>query len=166
MELKQKQVLITIWILGNPECQRSVVDLLNITKLILFCVYRTICRAITNSLSSQYLTYLLVYNWAPLGKMINFGSFAQGNALDQWSVFRSHRSVIRWIHVQSGFDTDLEMDLLEKNATDQKSWSGFSQRNAPLMSITARTEKVKTCIYLPRFSSDNGRLHQGVLQVG
>ena len=29
--------------------------------------------------------YLLVWNWAPLGKMINFGSFAQRNALDQWS---------------------------------------------------------------------------------
>ena len=25
------------------------------------------------------------------------------------------------------------MDLLERNATDQKSWSGFSQRNAPLV---------------------------------
>ena len=28
--------------------------------------------------------------------------------------------------------TDLKMDLLERNATDQKSWSGFSQRNASL----------------------------------
>ena len=29
------------------------------------------------------------------------------------------------------------------------------------MSITARTERVKTCIYLPRVSSDKSRLHQG-----
>ena len=29
------------------------------------------------------------------------------------------------------------------------------------MSITARTEKVKACIYLPRVSSDNNRVHQG-----
>ena len=29
----------------------------------------------------------------------------------------------------------------------------------------AWTEKVKTCIYLPSVSSDNSRLHQGVLQV-
>ena len=29
--------------------------------------------------------------------------------------------------------TDLKMDLLERNATDQKSWSRFSQRNAPLV---------------------------------
>ena len=33
------------------------------------------------------------------------------------------------------------------------------------MSITARTDKVKTCIYFPRVSSDNSRLHRGVLQV-
>ena len=32
MELKQKQVLITIWILGNPECLRSVTDRFNITN--------------------------------------------------------------------------------------------------------------------------------------
>ena len=85
MELKQKQVLITIWILGNPECLRSVADRFNITKSILFRVYRRICGAIANKLSGQYLKYLLVWNWAPLGKMINFGSFAQRNALDQWS---------------------------------------------------------------------------------
>ena len=33
----------------------------------------------------QYMKYLLVWNWVPLGKMINFGSLAQRNALDQWS---------------------------------------------------------------------------------
>ena len=85
MELKQKQVLITIWILGNPECLRSVADRFNITKSILFRVYRRICGAIANNLSGQYTKHLFVWNWAPLGKMINFGSFAQRNALDQWS---------------------------------------------------------------------------------
>ena len=83
--LKQKQLLIMIWILGNPECLRSVADRFKITKSILFRVYRRICGAITNNLSGQYVKYLLVSNWAPLGKMINFGSFAQRNALDQWS---------------------------------------------------------------------------------
>ena len=34
------------------------------------------------------------------------------------------------------------------------------------MSITAQTEKVKTCIYLPHVLSDNSRLHKGVSQVG
>ena len=88
MELKQKQVLITIWILGNPECLRSVADRFNITKSILFRVYRRICGAIANNLSGHsfpVMNYPLVWNWAPLGKLINFGSFAQRNALDQWS---------------------------------------------------------------------------------
>ena len=81
----QKQVLITIRILGNPKCLRSVAARFNITKSILFRVYRRICGAIANNLSGQYMNYQLVWNWAPQGKMINFGSFAQRNALDQWS---------------------------------------------------------------------------------
>ena len=81
----QKQVLITIWVLRNPECLRSVADRLNITKSILFRVYRRICGAIANNLSGQYMKYLFVLNGAPLGKMINFGYFAQRNALDQRS---------------------------------------------------------------------------------
>ena len=81
----QKQVLITIWVLRNPECLRSVADRLNITKSILFRVYRRICGAIANNLSGQYMKYLLVLNGAPLGKMINFRYFAQRNALDQGS---------------------------------------------------------------------------------
>ena len=81
----QKQVLITIWILGDPGCLRSVADRFNITKSTLFRVYRRICWAIANNLSSQYMKYPLIWNWAPLSKMINFGSFAQRNALDQWS---------------------------------------------------------------------------------
>ena len=60
MEVKQKQVLITIWILRNPECLRSVADRFNITKSILFGVYRRICGAIANNLSSKYIKYLLV----------------------------------------------------------------------------------------------------------
>ena len=56
----QKQVLITIRILGNPECLRSVAARFNITKLILFRVYRRICGAIANNLSGQYMKNLLV----------------------------------------------------------------------------------------------------------
>ena len=119
MKLKQKQVLITIWILGNPECLRSVADRFNITKSILFRVYRRICGAIANNLSGQYMKYILVWNWAPLGKMINFGSFAQRNALDQWSVFRSRRSVIRWILFQSGFDRSLIWKWICSQGTPQ-----------------------------------------------
>ena len=71
MELKQKQVLITIWILGNPECLWSVAHRFKITKSILFRVYRSICGAIDNNFSGQYMKYLIVWNWAPLGKMID-----------------------------------------------------------------------------------------------
>ena len=71
----QKWILITIWILGNPECLQSVADRFNITKSSVFRVYRRICEAIANNLSVQYMRCPLVWNWAPLGKMINFGSF-------------------------------------------------------------------------------------------
>ena len=118
----QKQVLITIRILGNPECLRSVAARFNITKLILFRVYRRICGAIANNLSGQYMKNLLVWNWAPLGKMINIGSFAQRNTVGsmiQWSVFRSRRSVIRWILVQSGFDRSLIWKWICSKGTPQ-----------------------------------------------
>ena len=55
----QKQVLITIRILGNPECLRSVAARFHITKLILFCVYCRICGAIANNLSGQYMKNLI-----------------------------------------------------------------------------------------------------------
>ena len=66
--------------------------------------------------------------------MINFGSFAQRNALDQWSNDLSLDRADQWSD-ESLSRVDLidhwsEMDLLERNATDQKSWSGFSQKNA------------------------------------
>ena len=58
--IKKKQVLITIWILGNPEYQHSVADLFNITKSILFRVHRRICGAIANNLSGHSVNYPLV----------------------------------------------------------------------------------------------------------
>ena len=116
MKLKQKQVLITIWILGNPECLRSVADRFNITKSILFRVYRRIWSDCEQSFRS---IYEVPWNWTPLGKMINFGSFAQRNALDQWSVFRSRRSVIRWILFQSEFDRSLIWKWICSQGTPQ-----------------------------------------------
>ena len=64
-------------------------------------------------------TYLfeIEHHW---GKwLINFGSFAQRNALDQWSVFRSRRSVIQWILVQSGFDRSLIWKWICSKGTPQ-----------------------------------------------
>ena len=66
----------------------------------------------------RYMKYLLVWNWAPLGKMINFAFFAQRNAM-QRSVFRSRRSVIRWIFVQSGFDRSLVWKWICSKGTPQ-----------------------------------------------
>ena len=40
-------------VLGNPEYLHSVADLFNITKSILFRVYRRICGAIANNLSGH-----------------------------------------------------------------------------------------------------------------
>ena len=92
----QKQVLIIIWILGNPEGLCLVGDQFNITKSSVFRVYCRICGAIDSNLSSQHKKYLHVWNWALLGKMINFKSFAQRNALDQWSNDPSSDCADQW----------------------------------------------------------------------
>ena len=76
MELKQKQILITIWILGNPECLRSMADRFNITKSILVRFYRRICGATVNNLSGQHEVPTCL-------KMIDVRSVTQRNALDQ-----------------------------------------------------------------------------------
>ena len=76
-------------------------------KIDLCRVYRRICRAIANNLSGQYMNYLLLWNWAPLGKNDSFRILhpkERVGSMIQWSVLRSHRSVTRWIHVQRGFD--------------------------------------------------------------
>ena len=117
MDLKQKQVLIMIWILGNPEFLWSVADRFNITKSILFRVYRRICEAINNNLSGQYMKYLLVWNWAPLGKMINFISFAQRNALDHWS------NDLSLDHTDQWFDESLSrVDLIDHWSENGFAW--------------------------------------------
>ena len=136
-EILPKQVMITIWVLGNPKCLRSVADRFNIKKSIVFCVYRRICGAITNNLFGQYMRYLLIWNWAPLGKMINFGSVAPWNLLDQRSNDPSSDRADHWSDKSLSrvdlINHCLKMDLLERNAIDQKSWSGFSQRNVSLV---------------------------------
>ena len=53
----QKQVLITMWILGNPECLRSLADRFNVTKSSAFRVYRRIYEAIANNLSGQLIKF-------------------------------------------------------------------------------------------------------------
>ena len=141
MVSKQTQVLIKIWILGNPECLRSVADRFKITKSILFRVYRRICGAITNNLSGQYVKYLLVSNWAPLGKMINFGSFAQRNALDQWSNDPSLDHADQW--------TDESLSRVD--LIDHWSENGFARkerhRSEILIRILPKERSLKVEIY-------------------
>ena len=89
----QKQVLITIWILGNPECLRSVADRFNITKSILFRVYRRICGAIANNLSGQFTKHLfeIEHRWAkwlisdPSPKGTRWINDPSSDRADQWS---------------------------------------------------------------------------------
>ena len=89
----------------------------NITKSILFRVYRRICEAIHNNLSGQYMKYLLVWNWAQLGKMINFVSFAQRNALDHWSNDPSLDHTDQW------FDESLSrVDLIDHWSENGFAW--------------------------------------------
>ena len=89
----------------------------NITKSILFRVYRRICEAINNNLSGQYMKYLLVWNWAQLGKMINFVSFAQRNALDHWSNDPSLDHTDQW------FDESLsKVDLIDHWSENGFAW--------------------------------------------
>ena len=51
------EVLITIWILGNPECLRSVADRFDITKSSVFRNYRRICAAIADNLSGRLIKF-------------------------------------------------------------------------------------------------------------
>ena len=107
-----------VWILGNPEYLRSVANRLNITKSILFRVYRRICGAIANNLSGQCMKNLLVWDWAPLGKMINIGSFAQRNTLDQWSNDPSLDHADQWS----------DESLSRVDLIDHWSENGFAQK--------------------------------------
>ena len=89
MELKQKQVLITIWILGNPECLRSVADRFNIKNRF---YTRRICGTIAINLSGQY-TYLfeIEHHWAkwlisdPSPKGTRWINDPSLDHADQWS---------------------------------------------------------------------------------
>ena len=121
----------------NPECLRTVADWLNITKSILFRVYRRILveRLPTIFPVNIWSTYLfeIKHRWA---KWLISDTSPKGTRRISDLMIRLQITQIsdpmnpspEWIWSI----TDLKMDLLEKNVTDQKSWSGFSQRNALL----------------------------------
>ena len=121
----------------NPECLRTVADWLNIPKSILFRVYRRILveRLPTIFPVNIWSTYLfeIKHRWA---KWFISDPSPKGTRRISDLMIRLQITQIsdpmnpspEWIWSI----TDLKMDLLEKNVTDQKSWSGFSQRNALL----------------------------------
>lgn len=51
----RKQILITIWMLANPECIRSVSDRFDISRSTCYEVYMRICTAITNNLADRFI---------------------------------------------------------------------------------------------------------------
>lgn len=53
----EKQLLITMWVLGNPETIRSVSDRFNVTKSSVFRIVRRICHAIVNNLAAQFISW-------------------------------------------------------------------------------------------------------------
>ena len=53
----KKQLLITMWVLGNPETIRSVSDRFNVTKSSVFRIVRRICHAIVNNLAAQFISW-------------------------------------------------------------------------------------------------------------
>ena len=113
----QKQVLITIWMIGNSECVRLVADRLNITNRFYFVFIAEFVDRLPSCL-------ILI----PLGKMINFGSFAQRNALDQWSNDPSLDHADQWSN-----ESFSRVDLI-----DHWSENGFAQKKRHRSEILIR----------------------------
>ena len=157
MELKQKQVLITIWILWNPECLRSVADQFNITKSILFDVSRRICGTISNNLSGQY-TYLfeIEHHWAkwlisdPSPKETRWINDPSLDHADQWS----HESFSRvdlidhwsenWFARKERHRSEILIRILSKERTLSYSlMSEWSIYHVTILLITATSDIVQ-----------------------
>ena len=51
----RKQILITIWMLANPECIRSVSDQFDISLSTCYEVYMQVCAVITNNLAQRFI---------------------------------------------------------------------------------------------------------------
>ena len=51
----RKQILITIWMVANPECIISVSDRFDISRSTFYEVYMGVCTAITNNLAQRFI---------------------------------------------------------------------------------------------------------------
>ena len=57
LELR-KQILLTLWILGNAECLRSVADRFDVCKSTAYQLYRRVCIAVVTHLMSDFVNFL------------------------------------------------------------------------------------------------------------
>lgn len=53
----RKQILLTLWVLGNQESLRSVADRFDVTRSSAYRVYRRICKAIAVHLSQRFIQF-------------------------------------------------------------------------------------------------------------
>ena len=53
----RKQILLTLWILGNPECLRSVADRFDVCRATAYRVYRRVCKAIVRHLMDEFIKF-------------------------------------------------------------------------------------------------------------
>lgn len=51
----RKQILLTLWILGNPEYLRSVADRFDVCRATAYRVYRRVCKAIVRHLMDEFI---------------------------------------------------------------------------------------------------------------
>ena len=52
----RKEILLTLWILGNPECLCSVADRFDVCRATAYRVYRRVCKAIVRYLMDEFIT--------------------------------------------------------------------------------------------------------------
>ena len=53
----EKQLLLTLWMLGNPECVRSVSDRFDVTKSSVHRIVRRVCKAIVNNYAKIFIRW-------------------------------------------------------------------------------------------------------------
>ena len=53
----EKQLLLTLLVLGNPECVRSVSDRFDVTKSSVYRIVRRVCKAIVNNYAKMFIRW-------------------------------------------------------------------------------------------------------------
>ena len=53
----RKQLLITLWVLGNQESTGSISDRFDVTRSSVYRVYRRVCKAIVNYLADRFIKF-------------------------------------------------------------------------------------------------------------